>query len=52
MSQLFYPGERAPQYTFNRRLGQPPGPVYYFGEEKELLPLPEIEPQIIQPVVW
>jgi hypothetical protein len=40
---------KEPPLPLNRRLGRPPEPV--FRELKNLLPLPEMEPRIVQPVV-
>jgi hypothetical protein len=40
-----------PWYPLNRRMGGPNDSLGVFGEEKNLLALPEIESWIIQPVV-
>jgi hypothetical protein len=40
----FTPGERASQYPLDRRLGGPQGWSGHY-EEKNLLPMPGIEPQ-------
>lgn len=42
---------RTPQYALNRRLGGPWSQYGNFVEGKNFLPLPEIKPWIVQPVV-
>jgi hypothetical protein len=44
-----YPWERT---QFNRRLVEPRAGLDGFGEEKNLLSLPEFEPGTIHPVAW
>jgi hypothetical protein len=40
--------EGTPQYPLTNRLGRNKRHSGHFGEQKHLLPLPEIEPQIVQ----
>jgi len=43
----------APQYALNtRRPGGPQSQSGYSEEKKNLLPLPGIEPETIQPIAW
>jgi len=50
MRQPLYPWGKSFQYTLNTRQGGPLGRSVNFGEEINVLSLPGLEPQIIQPV--
>jgi len=41
---------KGPQYSFNSSVGGPQRWSGCFGVEINLLPLPELEPQIMQPI--
>jgi len=41
---------KGPQYSLNGRVGGPQRWSGHFGEEINLLPLTELEPQIMQPI--
>jgi hypothetical protein len=43
----FAAGETAPRYPMDRRLGRPQSRSVRCGEERNLLPLPGIEPQSV-----
>jgi hypothetical protein len=47
-----HPGERAPWYPLDRRLGAPQSWSGWYAEEKNLLPLPKIKPWVssMQPI--
>jgi hypothetical protein len=47
---LLYPWMKNLQYALNRKLGGPQSKYGHFGEEKNLLVPPGIEPQIVQSV--
>jgi hypothetical protein len=42
--------EKGPQYSLNVSVGGPQRWSGCFGEEINLLPLPELEPKIMQPI--
>jgi hypothetical protein len=48
--QALYPQGRGPWYPLDRRLGGPPSRYGRGSEERNSQPLPELEPQIIQPL--
>jgi hypothetical protein len=43
----FIPGEKNTQYPLIRRLGEPQGQYGRYGEKKDSLPLPRIEPRLL-----
>jgi len=47
MPQLLYCCAKRPWYPLNRRLAEPQG---HFEEDKNPLPMPEMEPWITQPI--
>ena len=47
----FCPREKSPRWNLNKRLGDHQDQFERFGEEKNLLLVPELEQQIVQPVV-
>jgi hypothetical protein len=44
------PPGKSLQHLLNRTLGEPQDRSGHFEDETQLLPLPEFEPQIVQPV--
>jgi len=45
-----FTSQKEPQYPYNRRLNGIQSWSAHFGEEKNLLPLAELEPQMVQPI--
>jgi len=45
---LLYHWEKIPWYSLNRRLGGPQSLFEHVGEQKPLMPVPDVKIQIIQ----